>query len=95
MSEPQHYFLVYSVIGYKDKQGTSFQAPFTFVTFGANRNINRKAYIDLAVYAQKHSIEYLGEDKVSEITSVEVHAISHLGYMTKEEFELEEDPKKE
>lgn len=91
MTNPQHFFLVYSIIGYKNKKNENLQAPFTFITFGPSENINRKAYLDLAVYAQKHAITFLGEDQVSEITSVEVHAISHLGFMTKEEFEITGD----
>lgn len=86
---PKHYwFLVFSTIGYVDKDGKYFQVPFTFITFGDNANINRNAYLDMTVYAQKHGIEFLGgEEKVQKITSVEVHSISNLGYMTKEEFE--------
>lgn len=88
-NSPKHYwFLIFSTIGYVDKNGKYFQVPFSFVTFGDSANINRNAYLDMAVFAQKHGVEFLGgEDKVQKITSVEVHSISNLGYMTKEEFE--------
>lgn len=87
MTDLYDWFLVFATLGYIDKENNPKQVPFDFITHGDSEKITMQGYEAMCAYAEKHALEFIGEDNIQKLTAVVVHSISHLGRMSKEEFE--------